>query len=104
MGGTDPMDLKRGIDRDQDLVIERLREMATPVTERQQMAQVAAISAINDELIGELIGEVMENIGKDGVDNVDESNGIKTEVEYVDGMQFDRGYVSAYFVTDPGKM
>ena len=104
MAGADPMALKRGIDKAKDLVIERLREIATPVTERQQMAQVAAIAANNDEQIGDLIGEVMEKIGKDGVVTVEESNGIKTEVEYVEGMQFDRGYVSAYFVTDPDKM
>src|SRR5947209_9532905 len=102
--GANPMALKRGIEKATQVVVERLRSIATPVTEREQMAQVAAISANNDEAVGELIGEVMEKVGKDGVITVEESKGIKTEVEYVEGMQFDRGYISPYFVTNSEKM
>jgi len=102
--GANPMALKRGIEKATEKVIERLRELATPVTEREQMAQVAAISANNDEAVGELIGEVMEKVGKDGVVTVEESKSIKTEVEYVEGMQFDRGYISPYFVSNAEKM
>ena len=102
--GANPMALKRGIEKGTEKIVDRLRELATPVTERDQMAQVAAISANNDEAIGELIGEVMEKVGKDGVVTVEESKGIRTEVEYVEGMQFDRGYISPYFVTNSDKM
>jgi chaperonin GroEL len=102
--GANPMALKRGVEKGTEKVIDKLRELATPVTEREQMAQVAAISANNDEAIGELIGEVMEKVGKDGVVTVEESRSIKTEVEYVEGMQFDRGYISPYFVTNSEKM
>ena len=102
--GANPMALKRGIEKGTEKVVERLRELATPVTEREQMAQVAAISANNDEAVGELIGEVMEKVGKDGVVTVEESKSIKTEVEYVEGMQFDRGYISPYFVSNADKM
>ena len=102
--GANPMALKRGIEKGTQVVVERLRSIATPVTEREQMAQVAAISANNDDAVGELIGEVMEKVGKDGVITVEESKSIKTEVEYVEGMQFDRGYISPYFVTNSEKM
>jgi chaperonin GroEL len=102
--GANPMALKRGIEKGTEKIVERLRDLATPVTEREQMAQVAAISANNDEAVGELIGEVMEKVGKDGVVTVEESKSIRTEVEYVEGMQFDRGYISPYFVTNSDKM
>jgi chaperonin GroEL len=102
--GANPMALKRGVEKGTELIVERLRELSTPVTEREQMAQVAAISANNDEAVGELIGEVMEKVGKDGVVTVEESKSIRTEVEYVEGMQFDRGYISPYFVTNSDKM
>ncbi len=102
--GANPMALKRGVEKASEVIVDKLRQIATPVTEREQMAQVAAISANNDEAIGDLIGEVMEKVGKDGVITVEESKGIRTEVEYVEGMQFDRGYISPYFVTNSEKM
>jgi chaperonin GroEL len=102
--GANPMALKRGIEKGTERVVARLRELATPVTEREQMAQVASISANNDEAVGELIGECIEKVGKDGVVTVEESKSIHTEVEYVEGMQFDRGYISPYFVTNTDKM
>ncbi len=102
--GANPMALKRGIEKGAEAVVEAIKSNATPVTTRQQMGQIAAISANNDQEIGDLIGEVMEKVGKDGVITVEESKGIKTEVEYVEGMSFDRGYISPYFVTNPERM
>src|SRR3990172_5300134 len=102
--GANPMALKKGVEKATVAVIDKLRSIAVAVTTREQMAQVAAISANNDEAIGDLIGEVMEKVGKDGVITVEESKGIKTEVEYVEGMQFDRGYISPYFVTNSHKI
>ncbi len=102
--GANPMALKRGVEKGAEAVLETIKAGATPVTTRQQMAQIAAISANNDQEIGELIGEVMEKVGKDGVITVEESKGITTEVEYVEGMNFDRGYISPYFVTNPERM
>jgi len=102
--GASPMALKRGLESASAAIIDTLKKNATPVTTRQQMAQVASISANNDEAIGNLIGEIMEKVGKDGVITVEESKGIATEVEYVEGMAFDRGYISPYFVTNPEKM
>jgi chaperonin GroEL (HSP60 family) len=81
-----------------------VKKNSIKVTERNQMAQVATISANNDPSVGNLIGECMEKVGKDGVITVEESKGIQTEVEYVDGMAFDRGYISPYFVTNPDRM
>jgi chaperonin GroEL len=102
--GANPMALKRGIEKASQLVLEAIKKNAIPVTTREQMAQVAAISANNDPEIGELIAEVMEKVGKDGVITVEESKGIRTETEYVEGMSFDRGYISPYFVTNPERM
>ena len=102
--GANPMALKRGVEKGAEAVLETIKSNATPVTTRRQMAQIAAISANNDQEIGGLIGEVMEKVGKDGVITVEESKGITTEVEYVEGMNFDRGYISPYFVTNPERM
>jgi chaperonin GroEL len=101
--GANPMALKRGLERASETIATAIRSGATPVTTREQMAQVASISAA-DPSIGDLIGEVMEKVGKDGVVTVEESKGIRTEVEYVEGMSFDRGYISPYFVTNPERM
>jgi chaperonin GroEL len=101
--GANPMAIKRGIEKACGAAVEAIKKSATPVETRQQMAQIAAISAM-DASIGDLIGEVMERVGKDGVISVEESKGIATEVEYVEGMAFDRGYISPYFVTNPERM
>jgi chaperonin GroEL len=101
--GANPMGLKRGLEQATALISTTIKENATPVTTREQMAQVAAISAAETS-VGELIGEVMEKVGKDGVVTVEESKGINTETEYVEGMNFDRGYISPYFVTNPERM
>jgi len=101
--GADPMALKRGIEAAAKVINEQIARNSTKVTTREQMAQVASISAASTE-IGNLIGDVMEAVGKDGVITVEESRGIQTEVEYVEGMSFDRGYVSPYFVTNPDRM
>ena len=102
--GANPMALKRGVEKSAAAIVAAIKANSTPVTTRQQMAQVASISANNDPEIGDLIGEVMEKVGKDGVITVEESKGIQTEVEYVEGMNFDRGYISPYFVTNPERM
>ncbi len=101
--GANPMALKRGIEAAGKAVVDQLKKNAKPVTTRQQTSQIASISAA-DTAIGQLIGEVMEKVGKDGVVTVEESKGIATEVEYVEGMAFDRGYISPYFVTNSEKM
>ena len=102
--GANPMALKRGIEKGAEAMVAAIKKNAIPVTQREQMSQVAAISANNDPEIGELIAEVMEKVGKDGVITVEESKGIKTETEYVEGMNFDRGYISPYFITNPERM
>jgi chaperonin GroEL len=101
--GANPMLLKRGIEAAAKAVSDSIKEQAIEVTTKEEIAQVAAISA-QDQEIGELIAEVMDKVGKDGVITVEESKGLEFEKEYVEGMQFDRGYISAYFVTDPEHM
>jgi chaperonin GroEL len=101
--GANPMQLKAGIDRGTQAVVDYLREMAIPVEGKKEIAQIASISAA-DETIGELIAEVMDRVGKDGVITVEESRGINFETDYVEGMQIDKGYISAYFVTNTEKM
>jgi chaperonin GroEL len=101
--GANPMQLKLGIDKGTEAVVEYIRSKAIPVEGKKEIAQVATISAA-DETIGNLIAEVMEKVGKDGVITVEESRGINFETEYVEGMQIDRGYISPYFVTNSEKM
>jgi chaperonin GroEL len=101
--GANPMLIKNGIAKAAEAVVEALRDMAQDIDTKEEIANVAAISA-NDMEIGELIAEVMEKVGKDGVITVEESKGLAFETEYVEGMQFDRGYISPYFVTDPERM
>src|SRR4051794_19740626 len=102
--GVNPMALKRGIDKAVAAVTEELRKMSIPTAGKKEIAQVGTISANNVKEIGDLIAEAMEKVGKDGVITVEEARGLETTLETVDGMQFDRGYVSPYFVTDPEKM
>ena len=102
--GANPMALKRGIDRAVSTVVEELKKISVPTGGKKEIAQVGSISANNDPEIGNLIAEAMEKVGKDGVITVEEAKGLDTTLETVDGMQFDRGYVSPYFVTDPEKM
>src|SRR5438552_3354975 len=101
--GANPMQLKHGIEKATAAVVEYIRSEAVPVETRKDIAQIASISAA-DETIGELIAEVMDKVGKDGVITVEESRGINFETEYVEGMQIDKGYISPYFVTNTEKM
>ncbi len=102
--GANPMELKRGIDRAVEAVVEELARVSVTTAGKKEIAQVGTISANNDPEIGKLIAEAMEKVGKDGVITVEEAKGLETTLETVDGMQFDRGYLSPYFVTDPEKM
>src|SRR6202161_2094683 len=102
--GHDPMSLKRGINRAVEAITSELRSLSKPTKDRKEIAQVGTISANNDSTIGEIIAEAMEKVGKEGVITVEEAKGLETTLEVVEGMQFDRGSLSPYFVTDPERM
>jgi chaperonin GroEL len=102
--GANPMELKRGIEKAVDIIVGELKAMSVPSAGKKEIAQVGSISANNDKEIGNLIADAMEKVGKDGVITVEEAKGLETTLETVEGMQFDRGYLSPYFVTDPEKM
>ena len=102
--GANPMAIKRGIEKAVVAVVAELKKMSVPTTGKKEIAQVGSISANNDKEIGDLISDAMDKVGKDGVITVEEAKGLDTTLETVDGMQFDRGYISPYFVTDPEKM
>src|SRR5213075_944517 len=103
VAGANPMDIKRGIEKAVEAITAELKRMSKPVT-GNMVAQVGTISANNDETIGKIIAEAMDKVGKDGVITVEEAKSMDTSLEVVEGMQFDRGYLSAYFVTDPERM
>ena len=102
--GSNPMEIKRGIDKAVEKVVEGLQKISKPTKDQKEIAQVGTISANNDETIGNIIAEAMGKVGKEGVITVEEAKGLQTELEVVEGMQFDRGYVSPYFVTNADKM
>jgi chaperonin GroEL len=102
--GANPMAIKRGIDKAVQAIVDELKKISVPTSGKKEIAQVGSISANNDKEIGDLIAEAMEKVGKDGVITVEEAKGLETNLDTVEGMQFDRGYVSPYFVTDPDKM
>jgi chaperonin GroEL len=102
--GHNPMEIKRGIDAGVEYVVEKLRGMSKTTKDPKEIAQVGTISANGDSTIGQIIAEAMEKVGKEGVITVEEAKGLETELEVVEGMQFDRGYLSPYFVTDPERM
>src|SRR6266699_943402 len=102
--GANPMSLKRGIDKAVELVVEELKRISAPTKGRKEIAQVGTISANGDKEIGDKIADAKDKVGKDGVITVEEAKGLETTLETVDGMQFDRGYLSPYFITDPEKM
>ncbi len=101
--GMNPMDLKRGIDKAVECAIEELKKISKPVTTTKEIAQVGSISANSDREIGEIIAEAMEKVGKEGVITVEDGKSLKNELDVVEGMQFDRGYLSPYFITNPDK-
>lgn len=104
VAGANPMDLKRGIEKAVEVVVDELKKLSKPVADKKEIAQVGTISANNDPSIGELIAEAMDKVGKDGVITVEEAKSMATTLDVVEGMQFDRGYISPYFITDPERM
>jgi chaperonin GroEL len=104
VAGANPMEVKRGIEAAVNAVIEELKKTSKQVQDKKEIAQVGTISANNDSTIGDLIAEAMDKVGKDGVITVEEAKGMETTLDVVEGMQFDRGYISPYFVTDPERM
>ncbi len=102
--GSNPMAIKRGIERGVEAVVKELKSISKPTKDHKEIAQVGTISANNDSTIGNIIAEAMEKVGKEGVITVEEAKSMETTLEVVEGMQFDRGYISPYFVTDPEKM
>ncbi len=102
--GANPMDVKRGIDLAVEEVVKELKKLTKPTKDQKEISQVGKISANNDETIGNIIAEAMNKVGKEGVITVEEAKGMETTLDVVEGMQFDRGYISPYFVTDPEKM
>ncbi|HLF50174.1 MAG TPA: TCP-1/cpn60 chaperonin family protein, partial [Methylomirabilota bacterium] len=104
VAGASAVDLKRGLERGARAVTESLRALSRPVQSRKEKAQIATISAHNDAVLGELVADAMEKVGGDGVISLEESKTTETQVEVVEGLQFDRGYLSPYFITNPEKM
>jgi len=102
--GANPMSIKRGMDKATEMIVEKIKELSIPVDSKEKIAQVAAIAANNDMEIGNMIAEAMDAVGKDGVITVEESKTLHTTLEKVEGMQFDKGYISPYMVTDPESM
>src|ERR671935_2995314 len=102
--GHNPMALKRGIEQAVNAVVEELKKLSKPTKDRKEIAQVGTISANGDETIGNILADAMEKVGKEGVITVEEAKGLETTLKVVEGMQFDRGYISPYFVTDPARM
>ncbi|MBT3352841.1 MAG: chaperonin GroEL, partial [Nitrospinaceae bacterium] len=102
--GANPIELKRGIDQGVEAVVAELRKLSKPIKDKKEIAQVGSISANNDPSIGNLIAEAMDKVGKDGVITVEEAKSMETSLDIVEGMQFDRGYLSPYFVTNPDRM
>jgi len=102
--GHNPMEIKRGIDKAVEAIVDELKKISKPIKDHKEIAQVGTISANNDKTIGDIIAEAMEKVGKEGVITVEEAKAMETTLETVEGMQFDRGYLSPYFVTDPERM